>query len=157
MTWDDIAAFLRKINKWLPLCIIQFQVAFLDAEWDCVETMIYSRAYMALSIMVAWRLLKQYRLRSWWSLVFPQQQFPPLAFTTSRIFSRCYELWMVKDLNSLQSCAEKHCLWTDWPFSHELWHEVVNHDSPLLAKTKPLVDAPFILNLDSLTCYQLNC
>ena len=34
------------------------------------------------------------------------------CFLSPWIFSRYYELWMVKDLNYLQSCAEKHCLWT---------------------------------------------
>ena len=82
--------------------------------------------------------------------------YAPRFPLTPWIFSQYYELWMVKDLNSLQSCAEKHCLWTDWQFSHKVWHKVVNHDPSLLAKTKPLVDAPFILNLDNLTCYQLN-
>ena len=62
---------------------------------------------------------------------------------------------MVKDLNSLQSCAEKHCLWTDWQFSHKVSHKVVIHDPSLHANTTPLVDAPFILSLDNLTCYHL--
>ena len=36
---------------------------------------------------------------------------------------------------------------------------MVNHDPSFRAKTKPLVDAPSILNLDNLTCYKLtaNC
>ena len=57
-----------------------------------------------------------------------QQWFPPLAFTqrdflTLWIFSQYYELWMVKD-HHLQSCAKKHCLWTDCKFSHKVWHKV---------------------------------
>ena len=32
-----LAVFLHKINKCLPLCVIQFQVAFLDAAADCFE------------------------------------------------------------------------------------------------------------------------
>ena len=48
-------------------------------------------------------------------------------FLTLAIFS-WYELRMVKDQISLQCCAEKHCFWTDWQFSLEVWHEVVNHD-----------------------------
>ena len=46
------------------------------------------------------------------------------------IFSLYYEMWMVNDLNYLQSCTEKHCLWTD---SHKSWHKVVNPDP---SKTK---------------------
>ena len=68
-------------------------------------------------------------------------RFPP----TPWIFSQYYELWMVKVLNSLQSCTEKNCLWTDCQFSHEVWHKAVNHDPSLLVKTTPLVDALFIL------------
>ena len=78
----------------------------------------YSRAHVAMSIMVAWRFLKQYRLRAWWSRAFSSGFRPWPLHTeiplTPWIFSWYYELWMVKDLNSLQSCAEKHCLWTDW-------------------------------------------
>ena len=34
---ETLVVILRKINKCLPLCIIQFQVTFLDAAVDCVE------------------------------------------------------------------------------------------------------------------------
>ena len=113
--------------------------------------------HVAMSIMVAWGFLKQYPNDSMVTCI--QQRFPPLAFTHRYfpwIFSRYYELWMVKDLNSFQTCTEKHCLWTDWQFSHKVWYKVVNHDSSLFAKTKPLVHDPFILNLVNLTCYQIN-
>ena len=143
------AAFLCKICKCLPLSIIQFQVAFLDAAADCFVWQWLSDKYSnngskldghAHSAVVS--ALGLYALR-----------FP----LTPWIFSWYYELWMVRDLNYLQSCTEKHCLWTDWQLSHTIWHKVVNHDPSLLTKTKPLVDAPFILNLDNLTCYQLHC
>ena len=144
-------AFLLWINECLPLCIIQFQVAFIDAAADCVEwhhgSMTVSQTIPTEGSMVTCI----------------QQQFPRLAFThwnfpwSLNPFSRHYELWMVKNLNSLQSCADKPCLWTDWQFSHKIWHKVVNHNPSLLVKTKPLEHAAFILNFDDLTCYQLNC
>ena len=126
----------------------------------------YSWVHVAMSIMVAWRFLKQYRLRAQWSRAFSSGFYPWPGSTgpshqdfhnTPWIFPQYYELWMVKDLNSSQSSTEKHCVWTDWQFSHKVWEKVVNHDPSLLAKTKPLVDAPFTLKLDNLTCYQLNC
>ena len=55
---ENSVAFLCKINRCLPLCIIKCQVAFLDAAADCVEWQWYSRAHVAISIMVAWRCLK---------------------------------------------------------------------------------------------------
>ena len=132
---ENSAAFLCKISKCLPLCIIQFQVAALDNDFPSTPK--------PMSIMVAWWFFKQYHLRAQWRV-------PLIPW----IFSQYYELWMVNNLNS---CAEKHCLWTDWQFSHDIWNKVVNHDPCLLAKIKPLVDAPFILNLDNLTCYQVKC
>ena len=51
--------------------------------------------------------------------------YAPRFSLTPWIFSWYYELWMVKDLNSLQSYTEKHCLWTDWhslmKFSTKWW------------------------------------
>lgn len=38
-----------------------------------------------------------------------------------------------------------------------VWHKMVNYNSPLLANTEPLVNAPFILSYDLLTSYQLTC
>ena len=40
---ENSAVFVCKINKCLPLCIIQFQVAFLDAAADCVEWQWFSK------------------------------------------------------------------------------------------------------------------
>ena len=142
------------------LCIIQCQVAFPDAAVDCVEWQWFSKVLPSPcgyvhhgSITVS-----QTSLRAWWSCTFLPLAFSTLSFpVTPRIFSQYYDLWMVKDLNSLQFFAEKHCLWTDWQLSDEVWHKVVNHDPSVLAKTKPLVDAPLIINLENLTCDQLNC
>ena len=54
---ENLVAFLHKINKCLPLCIIQFKVAFLDAAADCVEWQWFSKVLPSpMSIMVAWRL-----------------------------------------------------------------------------------------------------
>ena len=163
---ENSAEFLQKMYKCLPLCIILFEVAFLDAAAECVwlsdnDFPKYSRAHVAMSIMVAcsfsnntaWGLNGHVHSAAVSTLGLYAPRFPQ----TPWIFSRYYELWTVKDLNSLKSCTEKHCLWTDWQFTHEVWHKVVNHNPSLLAKTKPLVDAPFILNRDNLTCYQLNC
>ena len=72
-----------------------------------------------------------------------QQQFPPLAFTHRDSLNLFHNLMNCGWWNSLQSCAEKHCLWTDWQFSHEVWHKVMNNNASLLTKTKP-----FILNFD---------
>ena len=62
------------------------------------------------------------------ALAFMHQDFPWLPES----FQQYYELWMVKVVDG----------WLPKFFA---------------IKTKPLVDAPFILNLDNLTCYQLNC
>ena len=70
--------------------------------------------------MVAWRFLKQYCLRAWWSCAFSSGFRPwPLRTKISPDSSQYYELWMVKDLNSLHFCIEKHCLWTDCAKLHE--------------------------------------
>ena len=157
--------FFNSGGKYTSLCIIQFQVAFLDAAAGlCWVTMIFQSTpepmwlcpswwHDGISNNTAWRLNGHAHSAAVSALGLYAPRFP----LTPWIFSRYYELWMVKDLNSLQSCAKKHCLWTDWQFSHKVWHKVVNHDPSLLAKTRPLVEAPFILNLDNLTCYQLNC
>ena len=105
---------------------------------------------VALSIMITW----WFSGNTAWGL---DGQLHSAAVSALGLYApRFYELWMVKDLNSLQSCTEKHFLWTDWQFSHKVWHKVVNHNTSLLGKTKPLVDSPFILNIDNLTCYHLN-
>ena len=71
---ENSAVFLRKINKYLPLCIIQFYDEFLDAAADCVEwhwfSKILPRPCGFMSIMVALQFHKQYRLRAWWSRAF---------------------------------------------------------------------------------------
>lgn len=88
-----------------------------------------------------------------WFPVLPFKQWDFSSFPESfHNFMHCR--WWPKDLNSLQSCVEQCCFWTDWQFSHEIWHKVVSHDPSLLAKTELLVDAPFMPNLDTLSCYQ---
>ena len=157
---ENSAAFLHKINKCLPLRTIQFQVPFLDAAVDCFEWQLFSKVLPSpCGYVHHGSMMVSQTIPSEGSMVTRiQQRFPPLAFTkfplTPWIFSRYYELWMAKDLNCLQSCTEK--LWTDWQFTYAVWHKMVKHDPSLLTKTKPLVDALFILNLDNLTCYQLN-
>ena len=122
---ENSAAFPRKINKCLPLCLIQFQVTFLDAVADCVKWQWYSKVILNPcgydhrgSITVSQTIPPED-----WMVTHIQQQFPALAFIhqyfpTPWICSQYYELCMGKDLNSVQSCAEKHCLRTDWQFSH---------------------------------------
>ena len=162
---ENSAAFLRKINKCLPLCIIQFQVAFLDAAADCVEWQWFSKVLPSPcgyvhhgSMTVSQTIPPEGSM-----VTCIQQQFLPLAFThqdspdSLNLFTI---LWTVDGERPKFFAIlrwETLKFWTDWQFSHEVWHKVVNHDPSLLAKTKPLVDAPFILNLDNLTCYQLNC
>ena len=151
---DNSAAFT--IIK-IQFRLIQLQVAFLDAAADCVkwqwfyEVLLRPCGYVHHGSMPVF--LKQYQPEG--SMVTHiQQWFPPLAFTHRDfpwLSSWYYELWMVKDLNSLRSCIQKHCLWMEWQLSHKVWHKAENYDPSLLAKTKPLVDAPFILNLDNLT------
>ena len=133
--------FLCKINKCFPLCIIQLKLHFL-MQWRTVLSDNYFPKYSHshMSIMVAWRFLKQYRLKARWSRAFSRgfRPWPLCRFPlTLWIFSQYYKLWSMKDRNSLQSCAEKHCLWNDWQLSHEVWHKAVNHDPSLLAKIKP--------------------
>ena len=40
---ENSATFQSRINKCLPLCIIPFQVAFLEAAADCVEGQLFSK------------------------------------------------------------------------------------------------------------------
>ena len=81
-----------------------------------------------------------------------------LGLYAPKSFHRYYKLWMVTDLNYLQSCDEIVFV----PKLREIIVSLQNGvPQPILAmalqQTKPLVDSPFILNLDNLTCYQLNC
>ena len=72
------AAFLRKINKCLHLCIIQFQVAFLDAALDCVEGQwFFNCGYIHHGIMGVSQTIPP---GAWWMVTRIQQWFPPLAF-----------------------------------------------------------------------------
>ena len=123
----------------------------------------YSRAYVAMSIMVAWWFPKQYRI--WgldghahsaavsapWPL---RTEISPDSLNIFTIFSTC-GWWKTYILCNL---ALKNIVYelTDNSLIEYL-RKLINHEPSLLAKTKPLVDAPFILNLDNLTCYQLNC
>ena len=120
---ENSAAFLCKIYKCLPLCIIQFEVAFLDAAADCVEWQWFSKVlpspcgYVHHGSMTVSQTIPPEG-----SMVTHIQQsfsalgiYTPIFPLTPWIFSQYYELWMVKDLNYLQSCAEKHCAlnWLD--------------------------------------------
>ena len=75
--------FCSKINKCLPLCIIQFQVAFLDAVADCVEWQWFSKVlpspcgYVHHGSMTISQTIPPEG--SMVTLI--QQQFPPLAFS----------------------------------------------------------------------------
>ena len=57
--WDEFglrelgSISMHKIDKCLPLCKIQFQVAFLDAAADCVECQGFFKVLL-MSIMVAY-------------------------------------------------------------------------------------------------------
>ena len=55
---------------------MQWQIVLSDNNFPK-----YSRAHVALSIMVAWRFLKQYHLRAWWSCAF-SSGFRPWPFRT---------------------------------------------------------------------------
>ena len=59
---------------------------------------------------------------------------------------------MVTDLNSLQSCTEYIVFELTDNYLMKFGTEWLTHNPSLLAKTKPLLDAPFMLNLDNLTC-----
>ena len=45
--WIILMIKNNKINKCLPLCIIQFQVAFLDALADCIEWQWFSKVLLS--------------------------------------------------------------------------------------------------------------
>ena len=160
----NMAAFLSKSSKCLPLCIIQFQVS---SSWCsgklCWVTRIFQSTPEPMwlcSIMVAWRFLKQYRLRARWSRAFSSGFHPwPLHKISPDSLNLFTILWTVDgEKPKLFAILHWETLSLNWlTILSQVWHKVVNHDPSLLAKTKPLVDAPFILNLDNLTCYQLNC
>ena len=44
---ENSMEFLRKMYKCLPLCIIQFQIEFLDASADCVEWQWFSKVVLS--------------------------------------------------------------------------------------------------------------
>ena len=92
---------MNKWNKCLPLCIIQFQVVFLDAAADCVKSEWFYKVLPSpcghVSIMVAWRFLKQYRLRAQWFTCI-QQQFPPLVLKY-----RDYS-WLPESFHDFMNC-----------------------------------------------------
>ena len=74
-----------------------------------------------------------------------QQWFLPLAFEHQDF------PWLPESFHNITVDGEKPIFLHWLTISHKVWQKVTNHDPSLLAKTKPLVDAPFILNLDSST------
>ena len=114
----------------------------------------YSQAHVAMSIMIAWRFLPEGLMgmciqQRYLSLDFKHWDFPWLPESFHDIMNCGW--WKTEILCNI--ALRKHCHLTDWQLSHEVWNKVVNLNPFLLAKTKPLVDAPFIHNL----CYQVNC
>ena len=129
---ENLAVFLRKINKCLPICIIQFQVAFLDATADCIEWQWFCKVlpspcgyvyHDGFSDNTAWGLDGQAHSASVSALGLYALIFPPNPW----IFSRYCELWMVKDWkiifeltdNSLMKFGTK-CLTTTHPCMQRL-------------------------------------
>ena len=114
-----INAFLFAYYNFKLHFLMQWQTVLSDNDFSK-----YSWANVAMSIMVAWWFLKQYRLRARWSPTFSSGFRPwPLHTEISPDSVNLFTiLWTVN--NSLQTCAEKHCLWTDWQFCHKvaLWH-----------------------------------
>ena len=149
--------FLRKINK----CIIKFQVAFLDAEADCADNDFpkYSWAHVAMSIMIAWRFLKQYRLRARWTCA----------------FCSGYRYWPLRTNISPDSLNLFTILWTvdgERPkfFAILCWETFFELTDNSLTKfgtkwwttTHPCLQRlslwwMLLLCLILITCYQLNC
>ena len=90
---------LRKIHECLPLCIIQFQVAFLDAPADCVERWWFSKVHPSPwgyihhgSITVSQAIppegLMVTRIQQW---------FLPLAFT--------HFPWLPESFHDVMNCG----------------------------------------------------
>ena len=88
-------AFLRKIYKCLPLCTIQFQVAFLGAA--DIDFPKYSRAHVAIhhgSMMVSQTIPPEGSM-----VTCIQQRFPPLGFT-HRDFP-----WLPESFHGIMNCG----------------------------------------------------
>ena len=151
---ENSVLFMCKM-KCLPLCKIQFQVAFLDAAADCVEWKWFSEVLprrcgyvhhgsmtVSQTIPPKGSMVMCIQQRA---LASTHQDFPWLP-------EYCHEImngeWCNRVLRKIVFELTDNSL--------EVWHKVVNHNSSLLAMTKPLVDGPFI-SLDALTCCQLNC
>ena len=130
-------AFLRQMIKCLPLCIIQFQVAFLDAQADCVEWQWFSKVLLSPrgcvhhgSMTVSQTIPPEGSM-----VTCIQQRFPPLAF-------HLYFPWLpgsfhdIMDLNSLQSLC-----WETWSLN---WLTILSQKpQPILAsRTVLLVTFP---------------
>ena len=129
----ELGGVSDQINKCLSFCKIQFQVAFLDAAADCVAWQWFSKVlpspcgyiqHVGFSNNTAWGLDGHGDSAAVSALAFTHQDFP-------WIFSRYYELWRVKCLNYLQLFAKRHCLWTDWQFSHKVWHKHIFRKCPI--------------------------
>ena len=74
----ELSGVSAQINKCLPVCIIH-------NSWCsgglCRVTMIFQSTHVVMSIMVAWRFLKQYHPRAWWSRAFSSSFRPWLLCT----------------------------------------------------------------------------
>ena len=97
----ELVAFLRKMNKCLPLCIIQFQVAFLDTAADCVEWQQFSKLLPSQwgnvhhgSMMVSQTIPPEGLM-----VTHIQQRLTPLAFT-HRDFP-----WLPESFHDIMNCG----------------------------------------------------
>ena len=164
MTLDNL--FLCKIKKCLPLYIIQFQVAFLDAAADCVEWQWFSKVLPSpcgyvhhgsmdgFSNNTAWGLDGHAHSAAVTALGLLAPRFP----LTPWIFSQY--IWTVDgERPKFFAILRWETLSLNWLtiFSQSLAQSGEPMTHPCLQRLSLSVDAPFILNLDNLTCYQLNC
>ena len=112
-----------------------------------------SWAHVAVLITVAWRFLMQRCLRAPRS---PNSGFCPWLFHIEISLDSLNLFTIFSSLDALDLTLT-NIFSTYWWFSDRIWHKVVSPDPSVFGKSKPLLDAPFITNPDTLTCYQKIC
>ena len=128
---DELWAEQTAQNKWMPStlhntissCISWCSGGLCWVTWFS-EVLLSPSGYVhhGISNNIAWGLDGHVHSEVVSALGLYAPRFPWLNLFTI--------LWTVDGEmteNYFQSCAEKHCLWTDWQFSHKVWHKVVNH------------------------------
>lgn len=119
---ENSPAFLYTV-VWLPpynkFYVIQFQVAFQDTSIECVKWQWFSKALQSPAVYICHSSIIVFLVSATWG--FQDHTHSAVVYdlalytmTHFGIFLQYYVLYMLKDLNSLQSCVEKRLFWNDY-------------------------------------------